>query len=63
MRAIRPFPDFDKPLSGDAGHSWTMPARHCIDPAVHEREKRDASWSTRRAPAPPSTACTSSIAS
>ena len=32
MSAIPPFPEFDKPLSGDAGRSYTMPARYYTDP-------------------------------
>ena len=39
MSAIRPFPDFDKPLSGDAECSYTMPARYYTDPDVYEQEK------------------------
>ena len=39
MPAIAPIREFEKPLSGDAGRSYTMPARYYTDPAVHEREK------------------------
>lgn len=40
MNATRPFPEFEKPLSDDAGHSCTMPARYYTDPGVYEREKQ-----------------------
>ena len=39
MSATPPFPEFEKPLSGDAGRSYTMPARYYTDPDVYEREK------------------------
>ena len=39
MSTIRPFPEFEKPLSGDPGRSYTMPARYYTDPDVYEREK------------------------
>ena len=39
MGATRPFREFEKPLSGDPGRSWTMPARYYTDPDVYEREK------------------------
>ena len=39
MSAIRPFPQFEKPLSDDPGRSCTMPARYYTDPDIYEREK------------------------
>ena len=39
MSAVPPFREFEKPLSDDAGRSYTMPARYYIDPDVYEREK------------------------
>ena len=40
MSATRPFPDFEKPLSEDAGRSYTIPARYYTDREIHEREKQ-----------------------
>ena len=40
MNATRPFPEFEKPLFDDAGHSCTMPARYYTDPGICEQEKR-----------------------
>ena len=39
MSATQPFPEFDKPLSGDAGRSYTIPARYYTDPDIFEQEK------------------------
>ena len=40
MSASPPFPEFVKPLSDDAGHSYTIPARYYTDPDIYEREKQ-----------------------
>ena len=37
MSAIRPFPELDKPLSGDAGRSCTVPARHYTDREIEDQ--------------------------
>ena len=39
MSATAPFSEFEKPLSGDAGRSYTMPARYYTEPDIYEREK------------------------
>lgn len=39
MNADRALPEFDKPLSEDAGRSWTMPARYYTDPDIYRQEK------------------------
>ena len=47
MSAQNSFKDFEKPLTPQAGQSYTLPARYYTDPAVYEQEKQaifNRSW-------------------
>ena len=40
MTATTTFKDFDRPLTGEADRSYTMPARYYLDPDIYEQEKQ-----------------------